>query len=65
MFVFENEEHDKASPQGEEEAPIYNLMDHLGLNLPQASGEVEDNSSLEIPGNYVTKLTMVKSFPHL
>ncbi|KAJ9590475.1 hypothetical protein L9F63_016506, partial [Diploptera punctata] len=50
VFVFENEENGKTSPVGEEEAPIYNLMDHLGLNLPQAAGEVEDNSSLELHG---------------
>jgi hypothetical protein len=28
-------------------------MDHLDLNLPQAAGETEDSSSLELQGNFL------------
>jgi hypothetical protein len=51
VFVFEAEENGKSSPAGEEQAPLYHLMDHLDLNLPQVAGEIEDNSSLELQGN--------------
>ena len=53
MFVFETEENGKSSPPGEEQAPLYHLMDHLDLNLPQAAGETEDSSSLELQGNFL------------
>jgi len=53
VFVFETEENGKSSPPGEEQAPLYHLMDHLDLNLPQAAGETEDNSSLELQGNFL------------
>jgi hypothetical protein len=51
VFVFETEDNGKSSPPGEEQVPLYHLMDHLDLNLPQAAGETEDNSSLELQGN--------------
>jgi hypothetical protein len=51
VFVFETEDNGKSSPPGEEQAPLYHLMDHLDLNLPQTAGETEDNSSLELQGN--------------
>lgn len=49
--MFETEENGKSSPAGEEQAPLYHLMDHLDLNLPQVAGEMEVNSSLELQGN--------------
>lgn len=48
--MFETEENGKSSPAGEEQAPLYHLMDHLDLNLPQIAGEMDDNSSLELQG---------------
>jgi hypothetical protein len=51
VFVFETEENGKSSPAGEEQAPLYHLMDQLDLNLLQVAGEIEDNSSLELQGN--------------
>nr|CAD7393459.1 unnamed protein product [Timema cristinae] len=48
VFSFENEESSKESPTAEGgETPLYNLMDHLELNLPQRSTEGEDNVSLD------------------
>ncbi|GLG94157.1 Neurobeachin [Gryllus bimaculatus] len=49
VFVFESEDVGRQSPVGDSDAPLYNLMDHLDLNLPQPSGDGEDNASLELP----------------
>jgi hypothetical protein len=50
VFVFETEENGKSSPPGEVQVPLYHLMDHLDLNLPQTTGEIEENSSLDLQG---------------
>nr|CAD7452419.1 unnamed protein product [Timema tahoe] len=48
VFVFENEDSSKDSPTAEGgETPLYNLMDHLELNLPQRLAEGDDNVSLD------------------
>lgn len=57
--MFETGENDKSSPPGEGQAPLYNLMDHLDLNLPQTGGELEDNSSLELQGALLYTISFI------
>lgn len=49
VFVLETE--DTGEAVGEGDSSLYNLMDHLDLNLPQPSGDGDDNASLELTGD--------------
>nr|CAD7259629.1 unnamed protein product [Timema shepardi] len=57
VFSFENEDSNKESPTAEAgETPLYNLMDHLELNLPQRLAEGDDNVSLDFQDEANTTL---------